>query len=133
MSDYQRAKSLHKHISRPTYMYCTYICTHISCRCIRIFMLQPPRNTWQTDLGEVQPMWLEVRLPSYLFWVLFLPTIPPPESLTQLSTPLSPFPDSSEGTHPEQAAVLWTTMTSPVCKPQLWSQAALKYLTVSLG
>lgn len=94
-------------------------------------MLQPPRDTWQTDLGEVQPMWLEVRLPSYLFWVTFLPTIPPPESLTQLSTPLNPVQDSSEGTHPEQAAILWTTVTSPVCQLQLWSKPPPKYLTLS--
>ena len=26
-----------------------------------IFIHQPPRNTWQTDLVEVHPVWLEVR------------------------------------------------------------------------
>lgn len=33
----------------------------------------PPRDTWQTDLGQVQPAWLEVLLPTDLFRVTFSP------------------------------------------------------------
>lgn len=76
-------------------------------------------------------MWLEVRLLLDLFWVTFLPTTPTAEFLTQL--PLTPFQDSSEGTHPEQAAVLWTAVTRPVSQPQLRSQLPSKYLTLLLA
>ncbi len=99
---------------------------------MHIFIHQPPRDTWQTDLVEVRPVWLEVRLLLDLFWVTFLTTTPTSEFLTQLSTPLTPFQDSSEGTHPEQAAVLGTTVTRPVCQPQLRSQLPSKYLTLLL-
>lgn len=105
----------------------------VRCICIHIFIHQPLRDTWQTDLVEVQPVWLEVRLLLDLFWVIFLPTTPISDFLTQLSTPLTPFQDSSEGTHPKEAAASWTTVTRPVCQPELKSQLPSKYLTLSLA
>ena len=102
--------------------------THIdTIHAYTVFIQQPPRNTWQTDLGEVRPVWLEVQLLLELFRVTFPTATPTSEFLTQLSTPLTPFQDSSEGTHPEQAAVLFTTVTRPACQPQLRSQLPSKY------
>ena len=51
----------------------TYVYVYIY---IYIYLHQPPRDTWKTDLGEVQPVWLEVRQPPFLFWVTFLTTTP---------------------------------------------------------